>query len=407
MKNIFCVISAILFYANSYLFPQNADTLKLDNSLEQEILAQEDTNLEIIIKSRNLILENLSTGNFTKIKQIADYLKDKYSGSKYVPIMYVEKLLLSYCVKDYKYLLDELKILQIYKYDVRDEKVFPPEDQLGLKLGEYLSNKYVMIKGEISSSDLNEEDIEILVLNLKFLLYRYGETPFISQEEINFDSDAFLRKYPQSEYEDYIRKNIRYVIKTSDWSLGIEIGLGGSLYSGGLNDYFNSYIMFDAGLEGSYNKWFLGLNMDIGTAKAREPFEYNGSWGENLRLNHTAFKGNLGYNIFENEDFRIIPFAGVGAMKIAPTEEDKKQPGNDVSLGYSIIYSVGINTDYKFGIHNFPSMFFGTEQGTYFIRLRAGYNFPTFKSDDVRFSGGMFFFQIIWGSFGKKVYRDY
>lgn len=405
MKNLFRIF-VFFFITSIYIFPQDSDSLKNINLLEQEILAQEDTNLEIIMKSRNLILENLYTGNFEKIKQITEYLEREYKDADYIPIWYVERLLLSYCIRDYDYILDKLKLPEP-ENNTDEEKIYPPNDKLGLKLGEYLSNKYMMVKGEISSfSNINIEHQDFLILALDFLLYKFGQTPFVSQAGLNFESDTFLQTYPESEYEDFIRKNIRYVVKTSDWGLGIEAGLGGGILIGDLKSYFNSHPVLGFAFEGNYKNLFLTLNLDIGIGSSKNSFEYNGVWKDDLKLNFDMLKAAIGYNVFENESFRIIPFTGMGAMKIQPPEEVKKEAGNDVSLGFSALYSIGINTDYKFSPRYFPSIL-GTEQGTYYLRLRAGYNLPTFNSDDNRFNGGILFFQIIFGSFGKKAYRDY
>lgn len=407
MRNIFCAISAILFYANSYLFPQNADTLKLDNSLEQEILAQEDTSLEIIIKSRNMILENLSTGNLVKAKELIGYLEQKFKETEYMPLWYVEKLFLSYCVKDYEFILNGLKSPESDKIE-NYKKIFPPKDQLEAKLGAYVSNKYTRIKGEISSSGLSEEEKDFLNLTLAFMLYRFGETPFASQEELNAGSDIFLKKYPNTVYKAFVRDNIRYVLKLSDFGWGIVISAGRGGLTGDLKNYFTSYTPISMSLELDYKKWRLYLLGHFGSCETNADFIYNGNWKKGTDMFYNMLGASIGRTIYEDNYIKIIPSIGITGSEISPPPAKvEKGEVEDLSLGYVTGYSLGLTADWKVYSFQEEEALIGLVSTDICLRLTGGYIYPAFQKEDNRFTGNSFFITLGIGAFGRKISRDY
>ena len=102
MKSIF--LPFVLFF-----FPLVTTTLAQENdSLRNEILSRESSEIEIITKGRSLTLEHLQKGDFYALKEVKAYLAGE-TGNPYWAYLPVEYWLLSFWSEEYNILLEEAK----------------------------------------------------------------------------------------------------------------------------------------------------------------------------------------------------------------------------------------------------------------------------------------------------------
>ena len=118
-------------------------------------------------------------------------------------------------------------------------------------------------------------------------------------------------------------------------------------------------------------------------------------------------EASIGYVTYNDNRFKVSPFAGIGAMDIGPTlNATEETPGLDeVELEFTTTYMVGINFDIKFGAKKTPAYSPKTSYG--FMRIRYAYNIPRFDKKYVGMTGNMHYITIGFGGMARGLKREY
>ncbi len=191
-----------------------------------------------------------------------------------------------------------------------------------------------------------------------------------------------------------------------DVGIAFEFFSGYSMFSGQLHDYYTNNIPYGVAFDISYKNVELFLRDYIGFNKTQQNRNYsNGIWKKGSKTLVSLPEVSLGYAAYNNDRFKLSPFAGIGSMKISPTTYDTNESPElkEFSLAYTTTYILGFNFDVKFksktkaGIK--PSKTCG------FIRIRYGYSFPRFeKKYDI--TGTMQYITIGFGAMGRGLKRN-
>lgn len=134
------------------------------------------------------------------------------------------------------------------------------------------------------------------------------------------------------------------------WGLGFQVGAGGMMPTGSLNDEFKACVMFTGGLTAEYHNVRLKADVVYGqpSFKNENPYDVRDDQGRNLQLNGTASTTLLsagvqvGYTVLRQGRISITPNVGfmtsrlswdINHIKFEKDDEGKERPVIDNVTG--------------------------------------------------------------------------
>jgi len=132
-----------------------------------------------------------------------------------------------------------------------------------------------------------------------------------------------------------------------------------------------------------------------------------GTWEKGSRTEVFLPEASLGYVAYNDNRFKLSPFAGIGSMDISPPTKDTEETLElkDVSLGPTTTYVLGINFDIKFGPKNTSK--YRPKTNYVFMRIRYAYCIPRFEKKYNEMSGNMHYITIGFGGVARGLKREY
>lgn len=396
----------ILFFFLFYLSPFSL--LGQTDNLKNEIQHHSDTKDATISKARIMIIENIVKGDKKKVNEILDYLKDTVEDNQSRAFYQIEKYLLYYWFEKFdfviKYALDDsINTRYVYSH------FYLYKDTLMSKLENELWKSRSQIKIKIQSSDLTNTEKDFLILNINYLLNRsvYRKVyNTITQDTLNKLADDFLISHPNSQFENYVRKNIRYVYFASNWSTTFEVFSGYGLFTNKLESYFKNFVPFGWAVDIYRKNFVLYGRGTLGAGKTKDSIPFNnGTWRKESYTSILIPEITFGYIMMDNELLKFSPFIGISSTSISPTEKDinKIPEYEDVGLDLTTTYTMGINVDIKLGKWQ-PIL----GKPNWFLRLRYAYNKPNFDWNYSGFNGTFHYVTIGIGEYQiARSKRDY
>jgi hypothetical protein len=391
-------IILILLILSNYLFSQV-------DSIESQILNYEDSKSTIISKGRKMLLDKFIEGDLQKVREIKDYLV-KTEDENYIALYPAEYWFILYWTRDYSELAEDIQSFDSARIASYNERIRPLHDLLYDKLREKSFEEELHIKKKIQNSEVNPETKQILILNLDWLLLENRQDIF-ARDSLNNQADEFLETFASSEYEQFTRDFIRYKQVPGAWGFAFEFFSGYSMYSGNLKENYTNNIPIGVAFDVCYKNFELYLRDYIGFNKTKKDFDYSlGVWEKGSRTMVFLPEASIGYVTYNDNRFKISPFAGIGAMDVSPPSKDTEETPElkEVSLEFTTTYMLGINLDIKFGPKNVPDHSPKTSYG--FMRIRYGYTMPKFEKKYVGMAGNMHYFTIGFGGMGRGLKRE-
>jgi hypothetical protein len=361
------------------LFPMFLSAQEKD--LEQEILNYSETQSELISKGRKLLLDKFLEGDIDKVREVKDYLLTEVQNEDYVALYPGEQWLIMYWTGEYEQLPESILQINQEFLEKFQRRIAPERDFLYTKLVEKSWDQLQMLEDKINNSALDIKSKDFLLLHLNFMVS--GEPLLkLSQEEVNTMANLYLEAHPKSNYEEYIRNNIRYKFAPSKWGLGFEFFTGFGMFTGELSEMYNNHGVFGLAFDVEYNKFSLYLRNYIGFAKTKQDRENSGViWSKDSPAQMFFPEASLGYAVLENDKIKLSPFAGIGAANIGPVTTDLEQRPEleELEVGFSPFYTIGLNLNLKLGWKVDPFLTLRQDKSYWFIRLRYGYTMPQFN----------------------------
>lgn len=376
------------------------------DSIKTQILKYEDSKSTIISKGRKLLLDKFIEGDLKKVDEIKDYLIE-VEDEDYFSFYPAEYWFISYWTKDYLELAKNIQQFDSAKVASYNTRIRPLNDMLYNKMKERTFEKEIDIKTQIENSDIDAETKQILTLNLDWLLLENRKSIF-AQDTLNIQADSFLETYTKSDYEDFTKTYIRYKLVPKDWGMTFEFFTGYGIYTGNLSDNFTHNVPVGVAFDICYKNFELYLRDYIGFNKTKKDFDYSlGTFEKGSRTMVFLPEASIGYVTYNENRFKVSPFAGIGAMDIGPTlNATEETPGLDeVELEFTTTYMVGINFDIKFGAKKTPAYSPKTSYG--FMRIRYAYNIPRFDKKYDGMTGNMHYITIGFGGMARGLKREY
>lgn len=377
-----------------------------NDSIRQEILEQSPSKLEVLSKGRSFLLENLQKGDLFKVMEIKNALLHEVNNKVNEVFYPGEYALILYWTEEYAELLAYIKsdasnTENYMSYRMVD--MLASTDQLYKNISLKSAESHDVMLLFIDEANLTDVEKDFLELHLYWMLYgpnRVSESALLS--EMNDKADAFLQKHPKSEFEQFVRHNIRYKLALDDWGVGYEIAAGYVGMQGEIANQFKDGFLIRLSLDGTYKKTLLSLNLNIGGSKTLVDFPFrNTEW---LRGSHAVMAGidlSAGYRILEMKKLSFTPFVGFGAINFGAGAEEIEKDNVFEKLNFTAQnYLAGINCTFDLRSKNNPYSFGGS-----FINLRYTLSMPQYNGRKGIESGNMHWVTLGWGMYGRPYKR--
>ncbi len=379
------------------------DTIKL---IEEEIRNAKESPVVIILNARQLLLSKIKEDEIDKVSEILSYLNSSIDTLTYAAFYPMEKVMIDILIYRFFY-IKNIEILYSMMIRRESRKIYPHEDGFYAELNKLLEKHKDKIDEKSKSKDLSEVERAFLGLFIDAIVID-GEN---RQKILNEKADSFLAEYPGSKFDNFVRNYIRYVYKPSKFGLGFAFFSGRTLLTRGLKEKFSPHsplgVMFDI----YYRNFVLFLIDHIGIPSDTKKDFYVGddTWKKGTAVNMFLPSLEFGYQFNILDRLFISPFIGISSQCFSSCKVERDK-GNDISTPWTAAFTAGLNTDIAFlvrkGRTNF-AMVSMNEASYWTIRIRAGYSDARFESKYAEdFSGGVIFFQIGIGGFGRPIKRD-
>lgn len=369
-------------------------------------IADRHPKIEKIERARALLIDAIIEHDKVQAREITTYLTE-LEDENYLTIFKQEYWLISYWVGDFDKILNDFARLKTSNGTVMS-RVIPRQDMLYAKILEYMRDMHEEVISSIKAYQIPSTERDFLELNFKYMIAR-DDFPVISQKDLNLLSDDFLEKYPNTMFEEYIRQNIRHVYKPKDWGFGVEFFSGYGIFTDELSDKFKNNVPMGVAFDVSYKKCIFYLRDYIGFSRTLHDIPFSsGTWLDHSQVRVFLPEASVGLDLLDTKFFKLVPFAGISATDISPTEYDRGRIAeyDDVGLDFTSTYTYGINLDFKLGSGNGMIMG-GPEDSYWFVRVRYAYNQPQFNKKYQGYDGNFHYITIGVGGFGRKLVRDF
>ncbi len=378
------------------------------DSIRDEILQHTVPHNELIIRGRQMILNKIVEGDRKKVRQVMTYLIDSTEDKDYIAFNPFEKCLLYYWSGQYDQIMSDTRDFEGFLRQAEGRRI-PIQDALMRDVIAKVGYERLKIQMDINGSDLSAMQKAFLVLNLDYLAET--ENTVRSQESINDACNGFMSLHPNSEFEPYIRKYLRFQYKASKWGYDYEFFTGYGIFTGDLSKQFTNTVPIGIAFDLHHSKFVLFLRVYIGFGLTRDSISFpNGTWRRDDRVEQFLPEASLGYKVYSNNALELTPFVGIGSMKLTPPPKDKdKIPEyKHVGLDYTTTFMFGLNLDLKLESTRDRVWSTGGDGESYvFVRIRYAYNHPQFDRHYTGFGGSFHNLTIGIGLFGRRAIREH
>ncbi len=323
-----------------------------DARLEKEYEFRETRKQIMISDARDLLTEKFKEDDLNEVKKSKDYLK-KIEAEHYRVFYPMEYWLILYWTNEYRELLNDIK---------KEKPLYSRRSPLFLALLEKSRENISTLMEQIQKAgEINDEEKKFLQLFFQTII-------FASEHDvINPLADDFLLAYPNSKYESYVRKNIRFKYTPGNFGAAMELFSGYHWFTGKLNKSFTNGIPLGFSFDLAYKRleiyFRLGAGFFIETKREIEDDDHEMYEGD---MREISLDVSLGSAVFENKRLKLVPFVGLGMLAVAAFEEEDQKRG--VTTGTALTYLAGFDLNIKF---ERTSDFWSTKPGYEFIRIRS------------------------------------
>jgi hypothetical protein len=388
------------------------------DSVERQILSYENSKSVTISKGRSLLLDKFLENDMAKVKEIKNYLIEKGEDENYIALYTAEYWLILYWTNEYEELLESIKKInlnpttqyQIYPRYVRgyyssriDTRIAPLPDMLYNKLLLYSKENEDEIVNLIYAATIDMEKKEFLRLNFESMIKKSDSY----QDTLNVQVDSYLKTYPESELNGYVRNYIKYKYVLGNWGGAFEAFFGMSFPTGELRDMYSDDVLGGGAIDVYYKKFEFVLRMFGGSLRAKRDMEYStGFYPKDSAM--TAFLPELsfGYAVFENHRIKLAPFVGIGGLFIHASSTKRKEiPALKEFSISAFAFNLGTSFDIRFGKK--PRYLYYPNSYGGFLRIRYNLCLPIFSNRHHTISSQMHTVTIGVGIFSRDLKREY
>ena len=387
------------------------------DSVERQILNYDDAKSVIISKGRSLLLDKFLENDMDKVKEIKNYLIEKGEDENYIALYPAEYWLVLYWTNEYEELLTsimkfEMPFVEYHFYPTSitrfysskyDNRIFPLPDMLYAKLLQYSKEKEDEIITQIQSANISFEKKTFLLMNFESLIKKSESY----QDTLNTQADSYVKTYPDSEYNDYIKKYIKYKFVLGNLGVAFEFFFGMNFPMGEIKNDYGDDVLGGGAIDVYYKKFEFVLRMFGGSLSLKKDMDYSkGVYPKDSTM--TAFLPELsfGYAVFENHRIKLAPFLGIGGLFIHTSSENRKKIPELKELSVSA-FTLNFGTSFDIRFSKKPKYKYYPNSFDGFIRIRYNFCLPIYSNQYDAVSGQMHTITIGIGCFARDLKREY
>jgi len=367
--------------------------------LESEISNYQLPDDLYISKARQMLADEIRNGNEDKVKDIVTHLLERYEHSYSVPLYPWERFTIALELDSLELGLKAIDEM-IDPGNTFKRYIFPKQDALYMDSTQLLLNNNNIYVTKIITSNLNDEQKMLFEVFLEGISIGTVET--INQDKVNTKCNTFLEKYPDSDYSDFVREEIRFVFIPCHWGYGFDIGMGTARMTEDLENYFKNGLGFDMSFYATYNNFVYKAKLVFASMDAKMDFNENGSWEKGDHFNLPFYGLQLGYELLENRKFKFEPHLLCGGSEIDYSDKDDNEDILDTTfaygLGFSVYYKLTNMLDLDYYRRN--------ENGSWYIYLNCDYISSNFETNYDDYNGSTIFITLGFGGYARPLIRD-
>ena len=336
--------------------------------IKKEIIAFSDTTELIIRNGRKLIVEKTVSGDHEGAIQTLNYLKNNID-ERYVILYPYEEILISLANRSF----------ELFLYNVRNFNSLLQNKTKSIQMDEisdeihiYLSKEMDFITEELDNSDLAVTDNTLIKLYIRYYLND-------NKAVLNKDIKAYEKKYPQTEYSDFLNK---MKSSTTTGRMNFCIGFGTEFLNGNISKNFNNHFqMMNFEFDGFINQFYTSLFMEGSVGKLTSTTDIpvrkkDLIHKEGESVSSLKYGLKMGRTIFSNHTFNLYPYISIGGYEMnsqSPEFEprDTYNPKNNLSA--SFFTGIGASCDIMIKTWGAKKVY--DPSGYLFIRPSMGYDF--------------------------------
>jgi hypothetical protein len=193
-----------------------------------------------------------------------------------------------------------------------------------------------------------------------------------SQDTLNRSADNFLNTYPESEYNNFVKQNIRFKLVPNNWGFACEFFSGYGIFTGKIHNNFTNNIPLGAAFDICFKRFELYLRDYIGFNNTKKDLDYStGTYKKKSPTRVFLPEASFGYAALDRDRFKLAPFVGIGWLNVCPpsSKTNKIQELNEISIS-ALFCNFGTNFDLKFGKKDYS---FRPKSSYGFMRIRYGF----------------------------------
>ncbi len=364
--------------------------------IEQELIHY-NPRIKFITNARDLIWNALEEDRFSKADSLIRFMDDRFEEEKIHWLYPSERLLIGLIKGSAESIRNVGNLTLVFDSSLRDELTFiTPDDGLFSLLSRHYKEHRDKVKERILKNRLTQEEQDFFHLLDMYIMDETNE----KQTAMNEKCDAFLTRYPDSAYNEIIRKNFRYKLMPTGNSVSLGMFAGYAGTGGTLGEVFPVSSSFGVNVDYTFRNWFFNLDITISdpTGLTREISSGNDVFDPDNTYNINISQMNFGH-IYSFQKFMVIPFAGINFSNIEETAYKTRGIRSSFAPGYG--YGIQVEIPF-YGKSNVFSIL------KYSVIVRVGKNHLDFSDifeNDI--AGDFTYAQIGFGMRTTFFKRDY
>ncbi len=322
----------------------------------------------------------------------------RLEDNTYAGLVWDERWLFYFWEEAYGNMFDEVIRFDAAERERQAYKIPPAADSLFETLDRTLYERRFDLFNRLQQALLNEEEKAFCVLQLDYLLRLNKD-----EKEWAARLDAFLRRYPDSRFADYVRSVRPVIRKPGQRGFGFSLGYANGDWTGNLDRTLSGLHALEVGIYVWRKGWHFDLRSIAGSPALTRQVVHNGfQW---LKGDGTEFKNvglEIGRDLLDNNRLRITPSVGVYVGSLSPAPPLVGENPEYYSEFYFIDghLMAAVTADLKLfqGDGNLRGLGKGTFHG---LRLRVGYDWLRLGRRNPALGGNLFSF-----TFGYQIFLE-
>lgn len=324
---------------------------------------------------------------------------NRLEDDSYIGANWDERWLLYYWLENYGALLAEASQFGADERAAQAWKTAPATDSLFEVVDVSLFEQRFELFQKIRHAFLNAEEKAFCTLLLEYLLRLNND-----EEDWAARLDAFALQYPNSKYNYFLSSVKPAILKPANKGFGLSVQFLTGSWSAELERSLKP--LFAAQMDFYYwvDRWNMSLSGIFGGPRlAREITDGFEFWPKNDPTNYFGFGLEIGYDVINNSNMRIIPAIGGGVATLKPpsVSEDSGEEIPEYYDNFNFFeghLGVSLTADAKLFGKNHQN--WDVPKGSYHgVRMRVGYNWLNFKSQNKMLGGNLFYLAVGYNLF--------